>query len=285
MTLMGGIDLSYLEMHDKTKLYYLVEGEGSPIIFVHGWRASADAFADACRYLKDDYLCIRYDQRGHLRSETPRQMPTMKDLADDLKEIIETQCKEKPVLVGWSMGGGVVLEYIQRYGCSEINGIAIIDKSPWMLNDENWKYGRNNGMYTRKDMKQDVAEIRNDLKEFLYRVYETRLSYYSSLPEAEKRQLVEERAKGYSPPVLASLWESLVLTDYRGMLAQITVPTAIFHAGINPSCPSGAAVFYVDHVAGPVKTVFFEDASHDLVMEKPKRFATELNEFINHIAR
>ena len=269
--------MAYIAARDGTQLYYRDEGNGRPIVMAHGWKASSDVYSQIIERLSPDYRCIAYDQRGHLRSSVPANPPVMQTLAEDLNEIICKLCpNEKPMLIGWSMGGATVLEYIRRFGCANIDRILIVDFPPKMLSDDTWSLGRLNGSYDEKLLNEDISEMNRNFRAFLADYYARTNPSYLALPFDEQQKMIITRMKGHDPAVLTSLWESLCRSDYREVLPRITVPAAVFHAGILPSCSQGAAEYYRQHIPGEIKTVLFENASHALMSEYPDRFCAEL---------
>ena len=272
--------MAYLKVPDGTQLYYREEGCGKPIVMAHGWKASSDAYSSIIERLSADYRCIAYDQRGHLRSSVPDKPPTMEDLADDLHTVITERCKgEKPLLIGWSMGGATVLEYVERYGCGEIDRIIIVDCSPKILNDHTWCFGRLSGEYTEETLCEDLLMMKQDFYAYLAKYYASSNPNFSAMTIQEQQDMVLTRMKGHDPGVLTSLWESLCRSDYRDTLKRITVPAAVFHASIMPSCSTGAADYYCQNIPGDVLAIRFENASHALMIEYPDLFCTRVKDF------
>ena len=64
---------------------------------------------------------------------------------------------------------------------------------------------------------------------------------------------IAERLVGYDVNILTDLWESLSIQDYRDSLPHINCPTAIFYAGIMPSCMEEAANYYEAAIPAPVR--------------------------------
>ena len=122
--------MAFLTMRDGRKLYYEEAGAGQPVVFLHGWKASANVYAASVSLLAGNYRCIRYDHCGHLRSDAPAEGPDLGVLAEDLREVLVQLKLEKPVLVGWSMGGMTVLEYLRRYGCEGLEKSSASRISP-----------------------------------------------------------------------------------------------------------------------------------------------------------
>jgi pimeloyl-ACP methyl ester carboxylesterase len=90
--------------------------DGVPVLFVHGNVASSRFFEETLAALPPHYRGLAPDLRGFGRSEPKPVDATrgMRDLSDDLYDLIEAlgYTKERKIhLVGWSLGGGVVMQY------------------------------------------------------------------------------------------------------------------------------------------------------------------------------
>ncbi len=94
--------------------------EGVPVVFVHGNVASSRFFEEMLASLPPYYRGPSPDLRGFGRSE-PKPVDGargMGDLSDDLRDLIEALGypeDRKIHLVGWSLGGGVVMQYAIDY--------------------------------------------------------------------------------------------------------------------------------------------------------------------------
>ena len=93
------------------KLNYVVEGEGEPIVFIHGLSDSLDYWEPVASSLKENYKIIRMDLRGHGQSELGNDEITIDLFADDLFNILEELNLKKVNLVGFSLGGFVALDF------------------------------------------------------------------------------------------------------------------------------------------------------------------------------
>jgi pimeloyl-ACP methyl ester carboxylesterase len=88
-----------------------------PVLFVHGNVASSRFFEETLTALPPYYRGLAVDLRGFGRSEPKRVDATrgMRDLSEDLYELVKalgyTAVDRKVHLVGWSLGGGVVMQY------------------------------------------------------------------------------------------------------------------------------------------------------------------------------
>ncbi len=273
--------MPYLNLENGRKLYYAEEGSGQPVVFIHGWKASADVYADASSTLTatGNYRCIRYDQCGHKRSDIPESGPTLQTLASDLHNLITQLQLEKPILVGWSMGAMTILEYIRLYGSNGLRRVVLVDSGPRALAADDWHCGRRNGNYTMDALHADYRQMQADFHEFLRLYYLSSKPEYHKLTLAQQQEHVKERMIGFDSRVLTELWYSMNQRDHRALLPDITCPVAVFHAEIMPSCTPEAAAYYDRQIRAPHKCVLFAGCSHALITEAPSRFTDELLRF------
>ncbi len=115
--LSGGISSRQVSTSRLTT--YLLESgpeDGVPVLFVHGNVASSRFFEETLAMLPPYYRGLAPDLRGFGRSE-PKPVDAargMRDLSDDLYDLMKTlgyTRDRKAHLVGWSLGGGVVMQY------------------------------------------------------------------------------------------------------------------------------------------------------------------------------
>lgn len=108
--------------------------DGPEILFLHGFgRSYIDFQSQFEGPLADKYRLIAYDLRGHGNSGKPWRKEDYlesKLWADDVKSVMDATATKKPILVGWSYGGIVALDYVKIYGDSSIAGINFIGNAP-----------------------------------------------------------------------------------------------------------------------------------------------------------
>lgn len=275
--------MAYLQLQDGRKLYYEETGSGQPVVFIHGWKASAKVYEEPSRLLcaEGNYRCIRYDHCGHMRSDSPDYPVTLQTLAEDLHSLITALQLENPILVGWSMGGMTVQEYIRRYGSDHLDRVVFVDIGPRSLGGDGWELGKRGGSYSIADLEAEYAQAKADFKAFLHGYYlGSQRGYAQRDPEAQQT-IVEERIAGFDTQVMADLWYAMNLRDHRDVLPAITCPVAVFHAEVLPSCSQAVADYYDSHITAPHRVVRFDGCSHALISEDPRRFVDELKSFFD----
>lgn len=104
---------------------------GPPVIFIHGLLGShlnwESQFSDSALA---KYRLISYDLRGHGQSGKPDSEDAYKDgriWAADLAAVIEAAHAEGAVLVGWSLGGVVISNYLATYTDAKLKGAVYVD--------------------------------------------------------------------------------------------------------------------------------------------------------------
>lgn len=95
-------------------LHYEIEGQGPPLVLVHGSWSDHTTWSRVAPLLSDSFRVIRYDRRHHSRSAPSPEPRTRRDDEHDLAALIETLAPGGAHLVGNSFGGLVVLGLAAR---------------------------------------------------------------------------------------------------------------------------------------------------------------------------
>lgn len=107
--------------------------EGGPkgaqsVILIHGW-SQCHLSWERQFTLTDRLHLIAPDLRGHGQSDKPRD-PSAYDnsapWAGDIAAIIEHFDLINPILVGWSMGGWVVMDHLRINGDANLGGVMLV---------------------------------------------------------------------------------------------------------------------------------------------------------------
>ncbi len=112
------------------------EGGGPAMVFVHGNLSTARFFEETLAALPPGYRGIAADLRGFGYSEAVSVDATrgLRDFADDLAELLtspELPAAERVHLVGWSLGGGVVMQYAIDHPAKVASVTLLASMSPF----------------------------------------------------------------------------------------------------------------------------------------------------------
>lgn len=121
---------------DRLLVSYLTAGvpEGEPLLLIHG-NASANLFwDDTIAALCDQYRVYAPDMRGYGASEALPIDATrgLRDWSDDLHSFIQALDLPTPVhLAGWSLGGGIVMQFAIDHPQEVRSLILVAPMSPY----------------------------------------------------------------------------------------------------------------------------------------------------------
>lgn len=129
VTVAPGVDLHLLRWDG---------GDGVPFVLVHGLASNAHLWDGvAAELAAAGHPVLAVDQRGHGRSSKPDGGYDMASVTDDLRVVVDASGFDRPVLVGQSWGGNVVIEFAARFpdlaraiGCIDGGAIELAEEFP-----------------------------------------------------------------------------------------------------------------------------------------------------------
>jgi pimeloyl-ACP methyl ester carboxylesterase len=91
------------------------DGGTRPFLFVHGWSCDHSHFAPQARHFGGNHRVVSIDQRGFGASDAPEQDYSVDGYVSDVAFVCEQLGLDRPLLVGHSLGGAVVLATAARF--------------------------------------------------------------------------------------------------------------------------------------------------------------------------
>lgn len=92
-------------------LYYREAGSGETLIMLHGNGESSEYFEHQIEYFSKNYRVLALDTRGHGNSPRGVAPFTIKQFARDLNEFMIEHEIEKAILLGFSDGANIAMEF------------------------------------------------------------------------------------------------------------------------------------------------------------------------------
>lgn len=112
---------------DGVPIRYDVRGAGEPaLVLVHGWTNDRRIWGEHARTLARTNRVVALDLAGHGESGSERATWTMQSFGGDVAAVVEQLGLERVVLVGFSMGGAVVLEAAEQMPERTV-GVVLVD--------------------------------------------------------------------------------------------------------------------------------------------------------------
>jgi non-heme chloroperoxidase len=223
-----------VKVSDGAHIYYEVEGEGQPIVLIHGWGCSGRFYKQNVDGLKDKYQVVTIDMRGHGRSSKMLGTYTIDRMAQDIHEVAEALDLKHMMLMGWSMGGPTMLAYWKLFGNDNgrVAGLGLIDMTPYPFSDGAWNsHSLNHHNY--EGFNKFQRALLTDQDAFLH-AFEKNIFKDGKIPE--KYAWMHDEMKKLPPYIGVALYCDYCYSDYTDVLPTITVPTLVVSAdsGIFP---------------------------------------------------
>jgi pimeloyl-ACP methyl ester carboxylesterase len=116
---------------------YDASGEGPAVLLTHGFSSTGRAWTEQHRALRDRYLVISWDMRGHGETESPDDPALYShDLTvADMRGLLGQLAVERAVVGGLSLGGTMSLAFYRRHS-EMVRALVICDSGPGYRNAE-----------------------------------------------------------------------------------------------------------------------------------------------------
>jgi pimeloyl-ACP methyl ester carboxylesterase len=260
-------------------LYYEDHGSGRPVVLIHGWPLSSASWEKQVPdLLAAGYRVIQYDRRGFGNSSKPISGYDYDTFAKDLHQLMTSLDLRDAALVGFSMGGGEVARYLGTYGADRVRNAAFIDAIPPFL----LKTPDNPRGVDRSVFDDIIAKIARDryafLSWFLANFYNVDVLggklVSDDVVRASWNVGAASSAKAFGDCVPA--W----LTDFRGDVARINVPTLVIHGDADRILPITATGIPLHESIKGSRLVVIQDGPHCTIWTHAEQVNAELVGFL-----
>lgn len=233
----GPVSTGFVTSSDGTLIAVHESGprDGKPIIFLHGWSSNSEVwFEQRSSPALSRYRIIGMDLRGHGDSGKPADPNAYAQpglMADDVNAVIQQLHLERPVLAGWSVGGGVAMEYLQKYGQSAISGLDLIGSvaCPNTACEQQVTLLTQQNPFLQPLSSNDAPTIFAGATAY-ENLWASGFST-SSGPLTQEQQLIVQEAVWATPAFVRQNWingvGAAIATNFGDVLAHLTVPVLL----------------------------------------------------------
>lgn len=251
------------------RLHVVEEGEGRPVLFVHGLGGNARLWDAQLEDLGRSHHTLAVDLRGFGVSDRTYGEMEIADWADDVAGLLAALGPDPALVVGHSMGGMVAQELATR-APELVAGLVLVDTMPAASE-------------RHVDMNLALADLARLEGSFSLARQMVAGCFAPSTVEAGERCVVElERSvAGTDPIVLGIALRAVTRLDVRDRLPHLSVPTLVVsgeHDALLDDCREIARLVpgaRLEVVAG---------AGHCPNLERPDAFTRLVDDFArNHV--
>ena len=258
-----------IKLHDFS-MAYSENGEGQPLLFVHGyplnrrmWQPQIDGLADMARVIAPDL-------RGHGDSQAVPGPYSMDLLADDLNALLDAlHISQTVYLCGLSMGGYVAFAFYRRYA-QRLAGL-ILAATRAAADSAQARASREQAAQTARQ--QGVAAIVEGMaaKMLSPQTVEQRPALAVQVKEIMLRTSLEG--------VLGDLEGMKERPDSTPTLSQITIPTLVIHGADDQIIPLAEAQAMQAAIPN-ARMEIIAGAGHLLNLEQAETFNAAVRGFV-----
>jgi len=244
-------------------LYYEDHGAGKPVVLIHGWPLNGASWEKQIAPLVEaGHRVITYDRRGFGKSSQPWTGYNYDTFAEDLQKVITKLDLRDATLVGFSMGGGEVARYLGKYGSERVSkAVFMAAIPPFLLKTPENPLGVDGSVF--KGIENAIVADRPALLSGFFANFYNVDVLGGKLISDQAVQLSWTVAAGASPKGTldcVSAW----LTDFRGDLQRINVPTLVVHGDSDRILPLSATATRTAELVKGSKLVVVEGGPHGL---------------------
>jgi non-heme chloroperoxidase len=263
------------------RIHFNDHGSGQPIVLIHGYPLDGNSWERQERVLLEaGYRCISYDRRGFGRSSQPTTGYDYDTFAADLNALLDHLGLDDVVLAGFSMGTGEVTRYLGAYGSGRVRKAALFGViPPFLLKTDDNPEGVPGAVF--EGIKAAIVADRYAyFDDFFANFYNTDVLAPERIGDAALRASFQVAA-GAGPHATYACVDAW-LTDFRGDLPKIDVPTLVVHGTADRILPfeATAARLRDEGLIADLTVVEVPDGPHNIGWTHPEESNKALLEFL-----
>jgi 3-oxoadipate enol-lactonase len=239
-----------------------------PLVFLHGIGGAARAWRGQIEAFSDRYRTLAWDMPGYGGS-APLPAISMATLADALQDFLRAVGAVKPILVGHSIGGMIVQQWLTKY--PDVAGaIVLAQTSP--------AFGKADGDWQKEFIGARLGPLDRG---------ETMVSLAPSLvkelvgddPDVRGMELARDCMAAVPEASYRACMLALLGFDQRNALKNIAVPTLVLSGSRDKNAPAPMMAKMATYIPSATY-VELEGAGHLVNLERPAAFNAALDSFL-----
>lgn len=244
--------------------------DGKPIVFIHGLLGSRLNWEEQTGSPElQKYRMITYDLRGHGQSEMPDDAEAYRDgrrWADDLATVLKASDVRRPVVVGWSLGGVVISNYLAAYGDDKLAGVVYVDGVIELNSALITPHPEVYAGLASDDLKMHLDAVRT----FLALCFQTQ-------PDAGTFERLLSNA-AMASWIMTKTVPSMTVDVAEG-LPKAEVPVLLLYGGKDNLVMTGPSIARAKELNPGVQSKVYSNSGHAPFLEEASRFNKDLSEF------
>jgi pimeloyl-ACP methyl ester carboxylesterase len=252
-------------------IHYTVQGQGQPLVLIHGFPNHSTAWDTIVPELSKQYKLILPDLPGAGKSRLPETPLTLEYMAASVKEVMDKEGVSKAVLAGHSMGGYTAMQFAAMYP-EMVQGISLIHSFASADNDEK-KENRRKAILLMKKGESEKEMFLKGMSQNLF-------SPEFAAQHPDKVKAVVTNGMKLSTEALTSFYQAIMVrTDKKDVLEQATWPVQWIIGDHDNATPMKEALQQC-HLAAVNSVSIYKPCGHMSFLEMPQRLIADLEFFM-----
>lgn len=246
---------------------YFIEGDGPPLLMVHGIGARHKTWQGLVDNLKSDFRCISFDLRGHGESPVPPAPYTLDDLVDDVEALRAKLGIDRMHIIGHSLGGMIGPAYARAYP-ERVMSLGLLSTAAGRTDEDSAKV---EGVVAAME-ERGIIEV---LETLVARWFTD--DFIANRPDAIQarlRQVTETPAD-----VFLSVFHIYAETEMAPWLHEVTAPSLVLTGELDGGCNPRLNRFIADTLPN-AELVIMEGLKHAILIEASGRVAEHVRQFL-----
>jgi 3-oxoadipate enol-lactonase len=242
--------------------------EKTPLVFLHGIGGAARAWHGQITAFGDRYRALAWDMPGYGGS-APLPNVSIATLADALQDFLQAIGGQRPVLVGHSIGGMIVQQWLIQHPRAAA-AVVLAQTSP--------AFGRAEGDWQKQFIEARLGPLdRGETMKSLAPVLVREL--VGDDPDAGGLGIARECMASVPEASYRAVILALLGFDQRKALGNIAIPTLVLSGSKDKNAPALMMAKMATHIPSATY-VELEGAGHLVNLERPKAFNAALDQFL-----
>lgn len=252
----------------KQGIKFLVEGEGFPIVLLHGYLETQEIWNGFKEKISHGFKVITFDLPGHGKSPTFAETHTMETVADKIDHQLKLLKIEKCLMVGHSMGGYVTLAFVRKYP-EMLSGWVLFHSAVFADTEEK-----------REHRMHEMDLIIHGRKKMLFEE-NIRKMYANENQEKFKEKINEtiKRADEHDEQGIVALLKGMMSRPDSQDLARTTQLPALFIFGKKDNYIPVEAGNKMSQLNKDIKVEWLEHSGHNGFIEQPHESLKIIRQF------
>ena len=243
----------------------------TPLVFLHGIGGAARAWRGQLNAFGDRYRAIAWDMPGYGNSSPPSTV-SIASLADALRDFLGQLGASKPVLVGHSIGGMIVQQWLVKHPDTAA-AVVLAQTSP--------AFGKADGDWQKSFIDARLGPL--DRGETMVSLAPTLVrELIGDDPDASGMQLASDCMASVPEASYRASMLALLGFDQRQALKDIRVPTLVLSGSKDKNAPAPMMAKMASFIPS-ASYVELEGAGHLVNLERPTAFNAALDQFLKTV--